>query len=55
MAKKISKSNKKQKLTRSSSIDKTIHEGKDFVKRSDKLLRVRKAKQTASKTLPSLQ
>jgi len=55
MAKKISKSIPKPKLTRSSSIDNTINEGKDFVKRSDKVLRIRKAKQAAQKVLPSLQ
>lgn len=38
MAKKITKS-RKPKIVRSSSIEKTINEGKDYVKRADKRLR----------------
>jgi hypothetical protein len=38
MAKKINKS-KKNKLVRSSSIEKTIDEGKDYVVRADRRLR----------------
>jgi len=53
MTRKISKSIKKSKLTRSSSIDKTINEGKDFVKRSDKRLRIQKARKAALVVLPS--
>lgn len=41
MAKKINKSNKKAKLVRSSSIDKTINEGRDYVQRADRRLRAR--------------
>lgn len=42
MAKKISKASKKPKLTRSSSIEKTIDEGKDYVTRADRRLRIRR-------------
>jgi hypothetical protein len=44
MAKKINKSNKKAKLVRSSSIDKTINEGRDYVQRADRRLRARATK-----------
>ena len=44
MAKKINRSNKKKRLVRSSSIEKTINEGKDYVNRADRRLRVRASK-----------
>lgn len=43
MAKKIQKASRKPKLTRSSSIEKTIDEGKDYVSRADRRLRIRRA------------
>lgn len=42
MAKKIKKPSRKSKLVRSSSIEKTIDEGKDYVARVDRRLRARR-------------
>lgn len=44
------KNNKKPKLVRSSSIQKTIDEGKDYVNRADKRLRIRRNNKTTAQT-----
>lgn len=50
MAKKINKSSKKSKLVRTSSIDKTINEGRDYVYRADRRLRARGTKKRENAT-----
>lgn len=50
MAKKINKSSKKSKLVRTSSIDKTINEGRDYVYRADRRLRARGTKKRENST-----
>lgn len=55
MAKKINRANKKKRLVRSSSIEKTINEGKDYVNRVDLRLRaarVRPVPVAAPKKVP---